>query len=308
MTNLKEPDPDNLTSSQDSQAVLYADYSEISLVDVCRFLKRHFWGIGGTTIASGLLGVVYGMMQPVEFHRSILLNVDLSPSLAKLISGDTDTVLREVQLVAIPTLESHFEQHLEAQDQRPKVYGLVSSVRSDVGDVSSEYLRIDMRSVSQDAIENLHEASYTKLQSQFARTLDKLISQRIALLDDSIQKAEARITLLESRSAAPVVPEGASQADGLLSTLLQEQQYQSLLDELKVVSDLRLSRDELQALRSGDLTKEFIFEDVLNDLQEMQPSLFRIALLAAISGFIISVLVAVLIDQLPKMREALSKP
>lgn len=306
------PDSEPTTVPIDSSPQV-GDTDEISLIDILKFFQRQFKVMAGITIAALLLGLGTGLSQTPQARRELLLKFTLPPELTVSPIGnessspinpleiDDEVGIRD-EIIAMGNLA--FEQNLSFQQPPTALTAPVSASLSVVMEEQSERLQLVLSSPDAANLEAADQLALGILQDAADSVLKPYIIPEIARLDLVIQRTRAKITQLETLLATPTaISEDNNSA--MLSSALQLPQQTVLAEELSKLIDYELARTDLSDLqtRQEPLIR---FEVLMESQTQAASSLLQRLVLSAISGFMLSIFIALLVDQLPKIRAALA--
>lgn len=276
------------------QTPVYDD-DEISLIDIIQFFQRCWRIIGGGTIAIALLTSVFSLSKPPSYEKSMTLQVEENPMprLLSQLSNDADLSgskaanQNETEAwasEALATLE------LEAVSlQEPTYDAATASIPLTLTASQPEPL-------AQITTDELREQLAIAWQLPLRRTLE---DQQL-LLDVESQQAQEAITQLEQQLAA--VPAENTPRQIALENQRAEvlRQQAELAFQQQYIQDLT---DNLETQSAAQLPLTVVEE---SDVITVARSPLQIAILSLIAGFMVSTLVAILIEQWPRWQAELS--
>lgn len=302
-------EPPNLSAASSPQV---SDTDEISIIDILKFLKRQSKVIASVTIAALLLGLVTGLGKTPQARRELLLQWTLPPELKVSPTGAEtgspisppeiiDEIIFRDELIVVGNLA--LQQNLNVQQDPTDISAPISADVSLVVAEQPERLLLTLSSPDAATLTAADQPAVDILQAAADGLLEPYIIPEITRLDLVIQRTQTKITQLETLLASPTATENNSSA--LLSGTLQLSQQTVLAEELSKLLDYELAQADLTDLQTREAP--LIHFEVLSDRQtQASSSLLQRLVLSAIAGFMLSLLIALLIDQIPHIRCALA--
>lgn len=297
----RKPAPGALptTTQQPPAWMEYPD--EISLIDILKFLRRQFKVIGGVTVVVILLGLGASLATTPQARRELLLTLTLPPELIvdPNIAAAEPLIRNEILAAGNLALSQDLPEMLDNSAQSVDVTASLSSSSEN----NPERLQLILVSENAAILEASEESALDTLQGVADEAIDVYIEPEIARLDILIQRTREKIARLEVQLAS--VPTLAETDSAILSSVLQIPQQSLLAEENSKLLDYELQRNGLSDLVTG--SESLVSIKVLMTTQtEKSSSLVRRLILSAIAGFMLSVLIALVVDQWPQLRAALT--
>ncbi|MGD1862370.1 MAG: hypothetical protein ACFB0E_20680 [Leptolyngbyaceae cyanobacterium] len=290
---------------------------EISLVDILKFLKQHFKVIGGITLAATLIGIGSSFLIASQFRRELLLSIEISPALTLNLSPQlggrlstsitSEQIIRdEIKVASDAAIEDLLAAPTSVSGGQFGMSGSLEFVPTVDSDTLPDKARLVLDSDDPVVLESFSQSALETLQAVANEVVQSYLSTESQLLQMRLQQTQDKVDLLEMRLFSSATAANADLNE--LSGLLQFQQRQLVLaDEYSALADFELELDRLVKLQASE--EPLAMFNVLVDIQRQEStSLLTVMLLSAISGFILSILVALFVEQLPQFRAALTGP
>lgn len=300
--------PDSLSepSSRPSSPSPLEEQDEISLIDILKFCRRQFWVVGGIMLAVTAIGVGTGLATAPQARRELLLHLTLPPEvrLNSQITSVASVVYDEIFEAGSLALATDFPQALAQQSSVTPV----SVTLSKSTEVNAARLQMVLTSEDAAVLETVDQLALATLQQAADEVIEFQIDPEIARFDSLIQRTQAKIDLLESRlTTFESLPGGNSIDFSSFLKLQQQAQQQALIaQEFSRLADLELERNSLASLKTREEPQVNIQVLMSTQTQE-SASLLQRLVLSAIAGFMLGVFVALIVDQLPRLKAALSQ-
>lgn len=292
---------------------------EISLLDILRFFQRQYKLISGITFAAVVLGLGAGLTAVPQFQRELLLGFELPLILTtqtivadgdnvRLVALENEQIMKdEIAAIGLLTLEEHLATYLSDPEILPKATANFEAVPLRETRQNLDHLKVVIVAENQAAVEGFNQSALEALQEAMSDFVQSYLALDIQRLDILIQNSEQKISLLEERFIEPVNQSGALSSETVLNVLRFQNQQAVLAEELGKLVDYELARSSLIAAQN-DADIEIKIETLADVDSQQETSLVRFLILSAIAGFLVSVLIAIIADQIPQIHKALSEP
>ena len=301
----QKPDSANAPSSIPQRPIQVKDPDEISLIDILKFLRRQYWVIGSTTLVTIAIGVGASLLASSQARRELLLSLTLPPelSLNSTIATNEPAIYGEILEAGSLAMINDFPGAVIQQgDSSP-----VSATLSTATEVNPERLRLVLTSEEPAILESAEQPALDTLQKVADEVTNSYITPEITRLDLLTQRTQEKIALLENRLAtSATLPSGDSVDFSTFLQFQQQAQQQSLIaQEFNELVDHEQERASLSDLQVRD--EPLVSIEILADVQTQESSsLLRRLILSAIAGFMLGILIALIVDQLPRLKAALT--
>lgn len=299
MDRSKESDIPSFRSSAERLPASFEDSAtEITWMDILRFLSRQSKVIGGISLASVLVGLTTGFMAAPLSVREVFLDLTLSPELVldSDISESRTVVQNEVIAAGITTLNRVFS---ESTNDDLVTVEVTPSLPVEGG---SSYLQLVLLSEDAAILEDAEQTAINTLQTVANEIAESYIDPEIAQLDLQMQRAREKIALLEDYFASLTPPEAVDTRGFLNDAQLHQQAI--LAEEFSALADYQLQHRNLSMLQAGDADL-VVFEKLAATQSQKTSSILRRLVVFTILGITLGVLMALIFDQLPKLQAAL---
>jgi hypothetical protein len=275
------------------QAPVYDD-DEISLIDIIRFFQRHWRIIGGGTIAIALLTSVFSLSKPPSYEKSMTLQVEENPMprLLSQLSNDADLSGSKAAnqnetgawaSEALATLE------LEAVSLQEPTY-----------DAATASIPLTLSASQPEPLAQITDELMEQLAIAWQLPLRRTLEDQQLLLDVESQQAQEAIAQLDQQIAA--IP-----ADNTPRRIaLENQRAEVLRQEAELAFQQQYIQDSIDNLGTQSAAQLPLTVVEESDVITVARSPLQIAILSLIAGFMVSTLVAILIEQWPRWQAELS--
>lgn len=302
-----DPIPPTATEHLSSK-VDYAD--EISFIDILKFLRRQFRVIGGVTFVTMMIATIASLTTPTQARRELLLSLSL-PLEMTLSPIDTfsddrpssiamNPVLIQEEMVAVASLVLANDFPAALASQMPSAF--VSASFSPSTDEIPKRFQLLLTSEEPSVIEEASQIALDSVQVAADGVAEFYLEPEIARLDLLIQRTQEKVTRL-----ADQLPSTATNnvTPTELASIVQLSQQSVLAEEISRLIDYELQRDSLSALQTRD--EPLVTIKVLMESQaQVSSSLLQRLVLSIIAGLMLGIFVAIVVDQVPRIRHAMS--
>ncbi len=287
------------------------DTDEISLVDILKFLRRQFKVIGGVTFATMMIATITSLATPAQFRREFFLHLSLplemivnpvnsSSGGSQSLAVQNLTLIHE-EIAAAVNLALANDFPVALASQTPSA--LVSASFSPSTDELAERFQLLLTSEDPEALEAAGQIALDSVQVATDGVVEFYLESEIARLDLLIQRTQEKVTRLTDQLTSTTATDNATPAR--LADIFQFSQQSVLAEEISRLIDYQLQRDSLSELQTLDESLVSI-EIMMESQVQLSGSLLPRLVLSTIAGFMLSILVAIVVDQLPQIRQAMS--
>ena len=289
---------------------------EVSLIDTVRFLRRHYRLMGGLTLLAIVAGLWSSLSKEPAFERKMLFEFEITPLLTTAtpsIAADSDTTEADLKtsLMAqgVIALEGGFSEEIGDSGVRSNIRITAEPAAPPmVNTTTLDHLLVTITADEMASIEQGQESALSALQKVAVTVTQAYLAEEIERLDVLIQRSQGKITFIEEQlKTQERLLTGTNGTENLISVLRGQPQQEVLAEELGDLANYEFSRQSFTTVLANgreDLVMISVVEET--ERQDSQNLLAQI-LLSAIAGFIVSILIAVTIDQIPQIRKALSE-
>lgn len=301
----QKPDPSTVPPSKQPPPVPLEDQDEISLVDILKFLRRQFWLISGITLAVMLIGAGTSVLTSPQARRELLLQLKLPPEMRMntVIAADVLVMQDEIVQAGNLALGSDFPRAVMSEESSP-----VSAVLSEANESDHDRFRMVITSADPSNLEAAEQVALTTLQEAASEVAESYLDPELTRLDFGIRRTQAKIARLESRLPAPDALAGGDSVNvsSFLQWQQQAQQQTLIAEEFGQLADYELEREGLASLKTRE--EPLASFSVLTATQTLESgSLLQRLVLSAIAGLMLGVFVALIVDQLPRLKATWSQ-
>lgn len=279
-------------SESSAPPALQPDADEISLADILRFFGRTWKLIVVTTVGLSALGVAWAATRPETYQKQ--LTIAVAPRQQTIdefrLYGASGLTQAQVDAVATRTLSEYRTERVSSQASY---------------DPDTRVAEVTLRSQQPAPLEAATPELLNSLEQQLIELLQYAFDEVLAALDNQLNRQRRIIQQLEAEIAQ--APPLQANLENPQRAALETQRAEILVQ----VTSLEYEQDYIAAAQ-GDLEAsidDFFRLRVLSET-EVQPSgqsLLQVAILVAIASFMVSILIAIIVDRLPRLRQELSQ-
>ncbi|ASC70835.1 hypothetical protein XM38_017820 [Halomicronema hongdechloris C2206] len=270
-----------------------SDPDEISLVDILCFFGRTWKVIALTTVGLSALGVAWTATRPQTYQKH--LTVAIAPRQQTIdelrLYAATGLSQAQVDAVATQALSDYRSEGVTTQVEHDTETGLAA---------------VTLRSSQQPSpLENATPALLEALETQLAELLDYACEEVLAALDNRLERQRSIIQELETEIAQ--APPLEANLESPQRTALEMQRARTLVELASLEYEQRYIETAQADLDNS--VDDFFRVQVISEsaVQASGQSLLQVVILAAIASIMISILVAIIVDQLPRLRKELNQ-
>ncbi|NEO26603.1 MAG: hypothetical protein F6K03_06830 [Kamptonema sp. SIO4C4] len=269
---------------------------EISLVDIIRFFARQGKLILFTTLGLTALAVAYTLIQQSAPSYQKELTLTVEPT-AIPFSGNSG--------VSLPTYSNSSQANTAAIEflntQETETVDLNAVYEEETGEVI-----LTLQSPTPEPLPTQSEQVLEQLQQDLQTALKKDILRNLAQLETRLSREQAILREIEAE-IAQTPPVEANVDNPRLSSLESQRTRQ-----LALLADLEFDQNYLQEALTDleDFTQQVYsieIEEESEIQQQSSRSPLQVGILAFIAGFMVSVLIAIIQEQIPQIRAELAK-
>ncbi|MCW6039007.1 hypothetical protein K4A83_22545 [Spirulina subsalsa FACHB-351] len=269
------------------QPVLIEDTDEISLVDIIRFLTRQWKFIGLTTVTISLLALAYSFLQPKPpYQRTVTLSLQFNPffltdrsSVPKLDINRANTLTTEL-----------------LQTQTPESFSLQSNY-----DPITQKITLTLKSDDNSTLETAPSVVLEQLNEDLQDALKPDIQTSLGEVTLYIERIDKVITQLENQLTQ------TNPTDSPRQEALQSERASQLAELTAFQFDQTYLQQSLD--NPANFTQQVLPITILSESPITQPSRSRLQLiiLSLIAGFMVAVLAAIILEQIPRLQAELTQ-
>ncbi|MEM6432702.1 MAG: hypothetical protein AAF773_02425 [Cyanobacteria bacterium P01_D01_bin.115] len=309
----QKPDPQVMHPLREQISTKDEDTDEISLIDILKFLRQHFRIIGAGTLTISTFGMVAGLTDSPQTQRELLLSLTLPPEMtlhpigsptnqavqnSNRIAQDAKLIQDKITVAGSLAINNDFPKALNQTQSLP-----ISISLPPLTDETPGHLRLVLTSEDSTILKEASQKAIDILQVAADEVVELHIAPEIIRLDLLIQRTQAKITHLEKQLASTGV--ASTVESTALASPLQLPEQLVMAQEISMLIDYEFERASLSELQSRD--ESLVSIEVLLDSQTQVPnSLLQRLIFSTISGFMLSILIALIVDHWPQIKSALS--
>ncbi|WP_017302720.1 hypothetical protein [Spirulina subsalsa] len=273
------------------QPVLIDDTDEISLVDIIRFFIRQWKLISLSTLTISLLAVAYSFLQPKPpYQKTVTLSLRFNP----FFLTDRSSVPSSVPRLDINRANTLTTELL--QTQTPESFSLQSNY-----DTTSQKITLTLKSDDNSTLEAAPSVVLEQLNEDLQEVLKTDIQASLGEITLYIERLEKVITRLEEQLAQ------TNPTDSPRQEALQSERASQLASLTAFQFDQAFLQQSLD--NPAPFTQQVLPITVLSESPITQPSRSRLQLiiLSLIAGFMVAVLAAIILEQIPRLQAELAQ-
>lgn len=291
---MKYPDRETLSEGKNSLKQYNTkhqeiqDEDEIPWQDIVRFFSRHGKLLILTTVGLSTLSIILALFLPKQYQKQLTLSVKPVPvPLSQPLPG---LDVNQASNLAVALFQN---QPRRADPKYAAKYNPLT-----------QQIDLAIKSRHPQTAATAGPTVLSKIESYFKNNLEPTLNTSLTFTELQLVRSQQTLAQIDQQIAkAPADPPGR-RTQARLEAL--ENQRTALLSQ---ITALEFDQDYLkQAQNNLDrLIPQIISVQILNESEVRKSSILKVAVLAIIASFMVAVLAAIIRDQVPRIKDQLSK-